>query len=345
MAGASESEAGGVEARGSDAEGGDGGGREIGEATAMERQSFSLALHALAAVAAHGRSGGILVHCEAHRREPSSRSNGGKLCTFFRSATEFESCDGALPHRPDGNDRIRSALSDRGPPPARPRVLGETVSAMVGRCRSVCVRAPPYCARSRCIARPGDYAGQELFVVDGDALIQYCLDDALLALGHAADPSFQITHALWLLESTVDKLIKRDCEFTIVFFQGSPISPISLPQLTPFRRFRAWDQLHRRPRSHRHLPRPRSSSIASTKAPRHCSQLSGIGRPRLDRLLRKEAAHVHAHPRRRTAPRRDQHPPSRASLASSSHRSRCHGPVYRRRSPPDRRLQGRQGQS
>ena len=80
----------------------------------------------------------------------------------------------------------------------------------------------------------GDYAGQELFVVDGDALVQYCLDDALLALGAATDPSFQIAHALWLLESTLDKLIKRDCEFTVVFFEGQhfPPSPTFLTFLT-----------------------------------------------------------------------------------------------------------------
>lgn len=64
----------------------------------------------------------------------------------------------------------------------------------------------------------GEYAGQEHFLVDGDALLQYVLDDALLALGRDRDPSYQVLHALWLLEQTVDKLIKRDCTFSLVFF-------------------------------------------------------------------------------------------------------------------------------
>lgn len=82
----------------------------------------------------------------------------------------------------------------------------------------------------------GDFAGQELFVVDGkrrrsgsynpsanlvttgDALIQYVLDNELLRLGNAGEPSFQLLHATWLLETTIGEMLKRDCTFEIVFF-------------------------------------------------------------------------------------------------------------------------------
>ncbi|GAA5825082.1 hypothetical protein JCM11251_006092 [Rhodosporidiobolus azoricus] len=63
------------------------------------------------------------------------------------------------------------------------------------------------------------YSGQELFVVDGDALLQFVLDDKLLAFAKKGDPSFQLLHATWILEKTVDELLKKDCTFEIVFFQ------------------------------------------------------------------------------------------------------------------------------
>lgn len=66
----------------------------------------------------------------------------------------------------------------------------------------------------------GDYAGQELFVVDGDALVQYVLDNELLALGKTGDASFQLLHATWLLERSIEQMVKRDCTFEIVFFQS-----------------------------------------------------------------------------------------------------------------------------
>ena len=66
----------------------------------------------------------------------------------------------------------------------------------------------------------GDYAGQELFVVDGDALVQYVLDNELLALGKTGDASFQLLHATWLLERSIEQMVKGDCTFEIVFFQS-----------------------------------------------------------------------------------------------------------------------------
>ncbi|GAA5881820.1 hypothetical protein JCM3774_001290, partial [Rhodotorula dairenensis] len=64
------------------------------------------------------------------------------------------------------------------------------------------------------------YSGQELFVLDGDALVQYVLDDSLLAFAKDGDPSLQLLHATWLLERTVDDLLKKDTAFEIVFFDS-----------------------------------------------------------------------------------------------------------------------------
>ena len=69
------------------------------------------------------------------------------------------------------------------------------------------------------------YSGQELFIVDGDALVQFVLDDRLLAFAKSGDPSFQLLHATWLLEKTVEELLKKDCAFEIVFFESEfPLS-------------------------------------------------------------------------------------------------------------------------
>lgn len=64
------------------------------------------------------------------------------------------------------------------------------------------------------------YSGQELFVLDGDALVQFVLDDNLLAYARDGDPSLQLLHATWLLEKTVDDLLKKDTAFEIVFFDS-----------------------------------------------------------------------------------------------------------------------------
>lgn len=68
------------------------------------------------------------------------------------------------------------------------------------------------------------YSGQELFVLDGDALLQYVLDDKLLAFAKDGDPSLQLMHATWLLERTVDDFLKKDTAFEIVFFDSEPMS-------------------------------------------------------------------------------------------------------------------------
>ncbi|GAA5967019.1 hypothetical protein JCM21900_002356 [Sporobolomyces salmonicolor] len=70
------------------------------------------------------------------------------------------------------------------------------------------------------------YSGQELFIVDGDALLQFVLDDNLLAFAKQGDPSLQLLHATWLLEKTVEELLKKDCTFEIVFFDSLAHSTI-----------------------------------------------------------------------------------------------------------------------
>lgn len=71
------------------------------------------------------------------------------------------------------------------------------------------------------------YSGQELFILDGDALLQFVLDDELLGLGRAGDPSMQLLHATWLMEKTVEELLKKDTTFEIVFFESAFRFPVS----------------------------------------------------------------------------------------------------------------------
>jgi hypothetical protein len=71
------------------------------------------------------------------------------------------------------------------------------------------------------------YSGQELFILDGDALLQFVLDDELLGLGRTGDPSMQLLHATWLMEKTVEELLKKDTTFEIVFFESALRSSVS----------------------------------------------------------------------------------------------------------------------
>ncbi|KAG1903002.1 uncharacterized protein F5891DRAFT_111844 [Suillus fuscotomentosus] len=64
----------------------------------------------------------------------------------------------------------------------------------------------------------GDYAGAEPFVIDGHSLLQVVLDDRLLSLAKDDDPSFQIIHAIYLLEHILQNFRNRSANFDIVFF-------------------------------------------------------------------------------------------------------------------------------
>ncbi|KAL9581113.1 MAG: hypothetical protein Q9212_004097 [Teloschistes hypoglaucus] len=60
----------------------------------------------------------------------------------------------------------------------------------------------------------GDYAGQELFIVEGDGLLLRCFDDPKLDLVDG----FQLLHAAYAVEQFLQGLIQRKCNFHIVFF-------------------------------------------------------------------------------------------------------------------------------
>ncbi|KAH8110039.1 hypothetical protein DFH11DRAFT_1806074 [Phellopilus nigrolimitatus] len=75
--------------------------------------------------------------------------------------------------------------------------------------------------KSRWMDLIGDYAGNETFVLDGDALIQVVLNDPLIALGRAEDPSFQIVHARWSIERLLKNLLDRSAVFDIVFWEDN----------------------------------------------------------------------------------------------------------------------------
>ncbi|PFH46597.1 hypothetical protein AMATHDRAFT_69528 [Amanita thiersii Skay4041] len=74
--------------------------------------------------------------------------------------------------------------------------------------------------RARWMDLLGDYAGNELFIVDGESLVQNILDDPLLALGKENDYGFQIIHAYFLLEKALLEFKRRSANFEIVFWEA-----------------------------------------------------------------------------------------------------------------------------
>ena len=83
----------------------------------------------------------------------------------------------------------------------------------------------------------GDFAGEELFVLNGDSLLSAILGDPLLALGKndgleqadilqipeltlILDISFQYLHARYSLERALKEFVKRNAVFEVVFFES-----------------------------------------------------------------------------------------------------------------------------
>lgn len=67
---------------------------------------------------------------------------------------------------------------------------------------------------SRRVDIVGDYAGNELFLVDGDSLLLHCFGDEHLDF----EDGFQLLHATWTVEHFLRNLISRRANFHIVFF-------------------------------------------------------------------------------------------------------------------------------
>ncbi len=62
----------------------------------------------------------------------------------------------------------------------------------------------------------GDYAGKEKFFIEGDSLLLECFSNPLLDL----DPGFQLLHAVYLVEKYLYNLLKRECNFDVIFFDN-----------------------------------------------------------------------------------------------------------------------------
>lgn len=61
----------------------------------------------------------------------------------------------------------------------------------------------------------GDYAGKELFLVEGDSLLRECFEDERIDF----DDGFQVLHAVYVVERFLENLTKRHCQYHIAFFE------------------------------------------------------------------------------------------------------------------------------
>ncbi|KAL8779643.1 MAG: hypothetical protein Q9213_006834, partial [Squamulea squamosa] len=73
----------------------------------------------------------------------------------------------------------------------------------------------------------GDYAGQELFIVEGDGLLLRCFDDPKIDF----IDGFQLLHAAYAVEHFLQGLLQRKCVFHIVFFDVH--KDLCIPRGTP----------------------------------------------------------------------------------------------------------------
>lgn len=67
---------------------------------------------------------------------------------------------------------------------------------------------------SRRVDLVGDYAGSELFVVEGDSLLLRSFSDPKLDF----EEGFQLLHAIYAVEHLIKGLVQRNCNFHLVFF-------------------------------------------------------------------------------------------------------------------------------
>lgn len=67
---------------------------------------------------------------------------------------------------------------------------------------------------TRTVDLVGDYAGNELFIIDGDSILLDVFSNSQLDLW----PGFQLLHAAYLVEKFLHGLYQRKCHFHVVFF-------------------------------------------------------------------------------------------------------------------------------
>lgn len=78
----------------------------------------------------------------------------------------------------------------------------------------------------------GDYAGNELFIIEGDSLLLKCFSDSKLDF----DTGLQLLHAAYNVERFLHQLLQRKCNFHIVFLSSTKelcIPPTAKPQDAP----------------------------------------------------------------------------------------------------------------
>ena len=69
---------------------------------------------------------------------------------------------------------------------------------------------------SRRVDLIGDYAGNELFLIEGDSLLLQCFSDSKLDF----EDGFQMLHACYLVENFLHHLKDRKCNFHVAFFEN-----------------------------------------------------------------------------------------------------------------------------
>jgi len=71
--------------------------------------------------------------------------------------------------------------------------------------------------QSRRVDLVGDYAGDELFMIEGDSMLLRCFSDDKLDF----EPGFQMLHAANNVEYLLSHLVRRKCNFHLVFFESN----------------------------------------------------------------------------------------------------------------------------
>ncbi|KAL5335419.1 DEAD/DEAH box helicase [Aspergillus crustosus] len=79
---------------------------------------------------------------------------------------------------------------------------------------------------SRTLDLVGDYAGDELFIIEGDSLLLHCFSDDTLDFTHG----LQLLHATYLVEKFLEQVRRRKGVFHIVFFSSH--AQICIPENT-----------------------------------------------------------------------------------------------------------------